>query len=55
MRIGRNHEVEISIADISVSREHALLKLIGDKIVLSDKKSKFGTLVLLQNNITLSP
>ncbi|CAD8090593.1 unnamed protein product [Paramecium sonneborni] len=55
LRIGRNHEVEISIADISVSREHALLKLIGDKIVLSDKKSKFGTLVLLQNNITLSP
>ncbi|CAD8070830.1 unnamed protein product [Paramecium sonneborni] len=55
LRIGRNHEVEISIADISVSREHAQLKLIGDKIVLSDKKSKFGTLVLLKNNITLLP
>lgn len=47
LRIGRNHEVEISIADISVSREHAQLRLVDDKIVLSDKKSKFGTLVLL--------
>ncbi|CAK57009.1 unnamed protein product (macronuclear) [Paramecium tetraurelia] len=55
LRIGRNHEVEISIADISVSREHAQLRLVDDKIVLSDKKSKFGTLVLLQKNITLSP
>ncbi|CAD8099012.1 unnamed protein product [Paramecium primaurelia] len=55
LRIGRNHEVEISIADISVSREHAHLKFVGDKVILSDKKSKFGTLVLLQKNITLQP
>ncbi|CAK61402.1 unnamed protein product (macronuclear) [Paramecium tetraurelia] len=55
LKIGRNHEVEISIADISVSREHAHIKLVDNKIILSDKRSKFGTLVLLQKNITLAP
>ncbi|CAD8109411.1 unnamed protein product [Paramecium sonneborni] len=55
LKIGRNHEVEISIADISVSREHAHIKLVDNKIILSDKRSKFGTLVLLQKNITLTP
>lgn len=47
LKIGRNHEVEISIPDISVSREHASLKLVDNKVILSDKRSKFGTLVLL--------
>ncbi|CAD8085782.1 unnamed protein product [Paramecium primaurelia] len=55
LKIGRNHEVEISIADISVSREHAHIKLVDNKIILSDKRSKFGTLVLLQKNINLTP
>jgi pSer/pThr/pTyr-binding forkhead associated (FHA) protein len=48
MKIGRAHEAEIRINDISVSRNHALIKLVDNEVYLADLKSKFGTLVLLQ-------
>ena len=45
IKIGRSAESDLRVNDISVSRIHAFIKLQGSKIVLSDNKSKFGTLV----------
>ena len=42
---GRHGGCNIYLSDISVSRIHSEIKMVGDKIVLLDKKSKFGTLV----------
>lgn len=35
----------MKIADISVSRIHSFLRVVGNRIVLDDNGSKFGTLV----------
>ncbi|KAM3128783.1 hypothetical protein pb186bvf_019131 [Paramecium bursaria] len=53
LKIGRANEAEINVKDISVSRQHALLKLVDGKIYLQDTKSKFGTLLLLQKSLPL--
>lgn len=45
IKLGRGHECEIRITDISVSRNHAYIKNIGEGFYLFDNKSKFGTLV----------
>lgn len=45
IRIGRSHQCEIRIEDISVSRTHAEIKFASDNFYLNDLKSKFGTLV----------
>ena len=42
------------INDISVSRTHALLTFNNNKIYIKDLKSKFGTLVLVQNEIEIN-
>lgn len=42
------------INDISVSRTHAYITLSNGKIFIKDSKSKFGTLVLIQDNIELA-
>ena len=49
IKLGRGHECEIRITDISVSRNHALIKFIGENFVIFDNKSKFGTLVKEEN------
>lgn len=46
-RIGRSVESDMKIADISVSRVHAFIRIIGDQIFLEDNGSKFGTMVKL--------
>ena len=53
--IGRGHESDIRINDISVSRNHAKLKYDKDKgtILLRDLKSKFGTLVLIKKPLEI--
>ena len=33
------------IADISVSRVHSFIRILGDQLILQDNGSKFGTLV----------
>lgn len=43
--IGRGHECDVRVTDISVSRSHALLKKIGEEFYIEDLNSKFGTLV----------
>ena len=49
IKVGRGHDSQVRITDISVSRCHAYIKksLRGDYIV-EDNNSKFGTLVLVR-------
>jgi hypothetical protein len=47
--MGRGHESEVRVNDISVSRCHAIIKYHPDGICIEDNKSKFGTLVLLKD------
>jgi hypothetical protein len=47
VKIGRGHESDLRIPDISVSRCHSSLEKDGARFVLRDLNSKFGTLVLV--------
>jgi pSer/pThr/pTyr-binding forkhead associated (FHA) protein len=47
-KLGRGHESDLRINDISVSRFHAKIKFENNKFMLEDNKSKFGTLVLVK-------
>ena len=53
--LGRGHESEVRINDISVSRCHAMIKYRPDGIYIEDNKSKFGTLVLIKDRLNLEP
>ena len=50
IHIGRSNDCELSIAELSVSRFHCILRKDDGNIYLEDNTSKFGTLVLVQNN-----
>lgn len=52
--LGRGHDSELRINDISVSRKHASLEYKNNKFVLTDLKSKFGTLMLISEPVKLS-
>lgn len=55
-KMGRGHESDLRVSDISVSRCHALLKYDADRTqnyYLEDNLSKFGTLVLAEQPIEL--
>lgn len=45
IRLGRGHDSDIRISDISVSRCHAAIKFTNGEFFLEDNNSKFGTLV----------
>ena len=49
IKLGRGHDCEIRITDISVSRNHATIKNIENSFYIFDSKSKFGTLVKEEN------
>lgn len=51
--MGRGHESEVRVNDISVSRCHAIIKYQPDGIYIEDNRSKFGTLVLLKEEFPL--
>lgn len=51
--LGRGHESDLRINDISVSRLHANLLYKNDSFVLVDCRSKFGTLALHHGDIVL--
>jgi pSer/pThr/pTyr-binding forkhead associated (FHA) protein len=53
--MGRGHESDLRINDISVSRCHALIKFKNGKFLLEDNLSKFGTLVLVKRKTPLLP
>ena len=52
-KLGRGHESEVRINDISVSRCHAIIKYKDDGFYIEDNISKFGTIVLLKERIQL--
>jgi hypothetical protein len=45
LKVGRGHQCEMRVNDISVSRVHAEIQFMNSKFYLRDMKSKFGTLV----------
>ena len=53
--IGRGHESDVRINDISVSRSHAKLKYDPKEgtLLLRDLKSKFGTLILIKKPLKI--
>ena len=55
MVIGRANESDIRLSDISVSRNHSILSYYYGDFFLDDIGSKFGTLLLIQNNIMFLP
>ena len=50
IHIGRANECELSIAELSVSRFHCIIHKDDGDMFLEDNTSKFGTLVLVQND-----
>jgi len=56
-KLGRGHESDVRVSDISVSRCHALVKYNQEngRFYLEDNLSKFGTLVLSRGQIELEP
>ena len=55
LTIGRGHESDVRINDISVSRKHAILKynINEGTLLLRDLKSKFGTLILIKKPLKI--
>lgn len=51
--IGRGHDCDIKISDISVSRKHCKILLLDGQFFVEDTKSKFGTLAKLKKTFTL--
>lgn len=50
IRLGRGHQCDLRVSDISISRVHALLKYKDGKFLIFDNESKFGTLILLNKS-----
>lgn len=53
IRLGRGHDSDIRISDISVSRFHAMIRFENNEFYLQDNTSKFGTLVAAKDEIEL--
>jgi hypothetical protein len=54
IKIGRGHDCQIRITDISVSRMHAFIKKANSgEYVVEDNGSKFGTLVMVRKPMIL--
>ena len=52
LKLGRGHESDVRIADVSISRWHATVSFTQDRrFVLEDHGSKFGTLVLIRSPV----
>jgi hypothetical protein len=50
---GRNNATDIKIGDISVSRQHAAIKLINGEFFIEDLNSKFGTLLEVKHDFVI--
>ena len=53
--IGRANNSDIRLSDVSVSRSHSIISYDEGNFYIDDIGSKFGTLVLIQNNIVFLP
>ncbi|CAD8058994.1 unnamed protein product [Paramecium primaurelia] len=54
IKLGRGHDSDVRITDISVSRLHAIIKYSNSQFIIEDQQSKFGTLVLMKNPTQVS-
>jgi len=55
IKLGRGHDAEVRVTDISVTRTHAKLRKSNKGyFIIEDNKSKFGTLALIRSPILLS-
>jgi pSer/pThr/pTyr-binding forkhead associated (FHA) protein len=52
-KLGRGHESEVRVNDISVSRCHSIIKYKADGFYIEDNISKFGTIVLIRDRLKL--
>ena len=52
-KMGRGHESEVRVHDISVSRCHAFLRYQDDGFYLEDNISKFGSLILMKESLVI--
>lgn len=52
--LGRGHESDVRISDISVSRSHAKIYMKDKKFFLEDTGSKFGTLALAKDDVEIN-
>ncbi|CAK9062692.1 unnamed protein product [Durusdinium trenchii] len=55
LKLGRGHESDVRIADVSISRCHAMIRFNQGSFVLEDNDSKFGTLVAMKKARLLEP
>lgn len=55
LSMGRGHNSNVFVSDISVSRLHASIRYQEGKFMLFDNKSKFGTLVEVKKPLEISP
>jgi predicted component of type VI protein secretion system len=53
LKVGRGHQCEMRVNDISVSRVHAEVRFENNKFYLKDLKSKFGTLVKFREEFSI--
>jgi hypothetical protein len=51
--LGRGHDADVRISDISVSRCHASIRFVDGCFVIEDNNSKFGTLVKATENLVV--
>ena len=50
LKIGRGHDANLTLSDISVSRVHCIITIENKNIFIEDNNSKFGTLILVQSH-----
>jgi pSer/pThr/pTyr-binding forkhead associated (FHA) protein len=56
IKIGRGHDTDMRVTDISVSRLHALIrKSQKGYYYIEDNHSKFGTLALVKSPVQMNP
>ena len=55
IKIGRSNDAELRLSDISVSRSHSTFVYKNNTFYLEDNRSKFGTLLLIQNEMMFLP
>jgi len=53
VKLGRSHDCQVQIADVSISRCHATIRFDDGHFILEDNNSKFGTLVAMRMPLLL--
>ena len=54
LSLGRKKNNHIKLKDISVSRNHCVIKKIGDNLLMKDLGSKFGTMKYINNYLEIN-